>query len=161
MGKFNGDPSVEGRLEAYDDAVAKLLWPENRLGKASIWRTQNECNLHLRKEFLPKPLRAFADQDGWLKLGPVPKGTRINLLANLEPDFGQLAALTGKLSQALVTIHAKNLSPKQARDELIEAVPQLLAANKCPDFIEDEGHYFGTDLPDEDKRALIEYMKTF
>ncbi|MEO7724826.1 MAG: hypothetical protein ABIU29_09105 [Chthoniobacterales bacterium] len=161
LGKFNGDPSVAGRLEAYDDAVAKLLWPENRLGKASIWRTQNECNLHLREEFLPKPLRAFADRDGWLKLGPVPKGTPINLLANLEPAFGQLAALTGKLSQALVAIHAKNLPPDEARDELIKAVPQLLAANKCPDFIEDEGHYFGTDLPDEDKRALIEYMKTF
>ncbi len=161
LGKFNGDPSVEGRLEAYGDAVDKLLWPGNRLGKASIWRTQNECNLHLRKEFVPKPLRAFADRDGWLRLGPVPKGTPINLLANLEPAFSQLAALTGKLSQSLVAIHAKNLSPEEARDQLIKAVPQLLAANKCPDFIEDEGHYFGADLPDEDKRALIEYMKTF
>ncbi|MGI8957750.1 MAG: c-type cytochrome [Chthoniobacterales bacterium] len=161
LGKFNGDPSVEGRLEAYDDAVAKLLWPENRLGKASIWRTQNECNLHLRKEFLPKPLQVLADKDGWLKLGPVPKGTPINLLANLEPDFSQLAALKLKLGKALLAIHAKNLPPEAARAELIKTVPQLLAANKCPDFIEDEGHYFGTDLPDEDKRALIEYMKTF
>ncbi len=40
-------------------------------------------------------------------------------------------------------------------------MPQLLAANKCPDFIEDNGHYFGTDLSDEGKRALIEYLKTF
>jgi hypothetical protein len=32
---------------------------------------------------------------------------------------------------------------------------------KCPDFMEDEGHYFGTDLPDADKRALLEYLKTF
>jgi cytochrome c5 len=161
LGKFTGDPSVAGRLEAYNDAAEKLLWPEKRLGKASIWRTQNECDLHLRKEFVPKPLRAFADKDGWLKIGPIPKGTPVNLLANLEPDFGQLAALTGKLSQALFEIHAKNLPAEQARAALIKAVPQLLAANKCPDFIEDEGHYFGTDLPDEDKRALIEYMKTF
>jgi len=29
------------------------------------------------------------------------------------------------------------------------------------DFIEDEGHYFGTDLPDTDKQALIEFLKTF
>jgi hypothetical protein len=36
-----------------------------------------------------------------------------------------------------------------------------VAANKCPDFVEDKGHYFGTDLPDSDKRALIEYLKTF
>ncbi|HEY1583777.1 MAG TPA: hypothetical protein VGF73_11835 [Chthoniobacterales bacterium] len=161
LGKFTGDPSLAGRLEAYNDAAEKLLWPEKRLGKASIWRTQNECDLHLRKEAVPKPLRVLADKDGWLKIGPIPKGTPVNLLANLEPDFDQLVSLTGKLSQALLSIHTKNLPPDQARAELIKAVPQLIAANKCPDFIEDNGHYFGTDLPDEDKRALIEYMKTF
>ena len=103
----------------------------------------------------------MADSDGYLKLGPIPKGTPINLLANLEPDFGDLATLQVSLSKALLAIHAKNLSPEEARVELLKTVPQLLAANKCPDFIEDEGHYFGTDLPDDDKRALIEYMKTF
>ena len=36
----------------------------------------------------------------------------------------------------------------------------LYELNSCPDFIEDKGHYFGTDLPDADKRALIEYLKT-
>ena len=161
LGKFTGDPSIAGRLDAYNDAAEKLLWPEKRLGKASIWRTQNECNLHLRKEFVPKPLQALADSDGYLKLGPIPKGTPINLLANLEPDLGDLATLQLSLNKALLAIHARNLSPEEARVELLKTVPQLLAANKCPDFIEDEGHYFGTDLPDDDKRALIEYMKTF
>ncbi len=161
LGKFTGDPSVAGRLEAYYDGAEKLLWPEKRLGKASIWRTQNECYLHLRKEFVPKPLRGLADSDGYIKIGPVPKGTPVNLLANLEPDFGDLVALKMKLGKALLAIHAKKLSPEAARAELVKTVPQLLAANKCPDFIEDQGHYFGTDLPDEDKRALIEYMKTF
>ncbi len=161
LGKFTGDPSVAGRLEAYNDAAEKLLWPEKRHGKASILRTENECYLHLRKEFVPKALQPFADTDGYIKLGPIPKGMPVNLLANVEPDFGQLAALEISLSKALLAIHARNLSPEEARKELIKAVPQLLAANKCPDFIEDEGHYFGTDLPDEDKRALIEYLKTF
>jgi cytochrome c5 len=161
LGKFTGDPSVAGRLEAFNDAVEKLLWPEKRLGKASIWRTQNECYLHLRKEFVPEVLQSFADTDGYVKLGPIPKGTPINLLANTEPDFDQLAALNISLGKALLAIHARNLSLEEARKELIKSVPELLAANKCPDFIEDEGHYFGTDLPDEDKRALIEYLKTF
>ncbi len=40
-------------------------------------------------------------------------------------------------------------------------VPGLLKISQCPDFVEDRGHYFGTQLPDTDKRALIEYMKTF
>src|SRR5262245_37796580 len=161
LGKFTGDPSISGRLEAFNDAVEKLLWPEKRLGQASIWRTQNECYLHLRKEFVPKMLQAFAGKDGYLKIGPVPKGTPVNLLANLEPDFRDLATLQVTLSKALLAIHAQNLSPEQARAELLKSVPQLIAANKCPDFVEDKGHYFGTDLPDEDKRALIEYLKTF
>ena len=37
----------------------------------------------------------------------------------------------------------------------------LIAANKCPDFIEDKGHEFGKSLSMADKRALIELLKTF
>jgi hypothetical protein len=160
LGKFTGDPSVAGRLEAFDDAITKLLWPEKRLGKDSIWRTQNECALSLRKEFVPLPLRALADADGWVRIGPIPKGTPINLIANLEPDFKQLVVLKVKIAKALAKIHALNLSPEASTTELVKIVPELLAANKCPDFIEDKGHYFGDSLPDEDKRALIEFLKT-
>src|SRR6266487_2032663 len=159
LGKFTGDPSVPGRMEAFNDAVEKLLWPEKRLNKASIWRTQNECSLHLRKEFVPKPLRALADSDGYIKIGPVPKGTPVNLLANLEPDFGHLD-LFGGIVRKLIKINAEKLSSEAAAAELRKLVPELLAANKCPDFVEDKGHYFGTDLADNDKRALIEYLKT-
>ena len=38
---------------------------------------------------------------------------------------------------------------------------RLLEVSTCPDFIEDKGHYYGHDLGDEDKRALIEYIKYF
>jgi hypothetical protein len=38
---------------------------------------------------------------------------------------------------------------------------KLLEVNMCPDFIEDRGHTYGRELGDEDKRALIEYMKQF
>ncbi len=161
LGKFTGDPSVAGRMDAFNDAIEKLLWPEKRLNKESIWRTQNECTLHLRKEFVPKILQALADSDGYIKVGFIPKGTPVNLIGNLEPDFGQLTVLQAKITKALVKIHAMNLSSKEATSELTKLVPELLAANKCPDFIEDEGHYFGTDLPDTDKRALIEFLKTF
>lgn len=37
----------------------------------------------------------------------------------------------------------------------------FLLADNAPDFVQDRGHTFGSELPDEDKRALIEYMKTF
>jgi hypothetical protein len=141
--------------------VEKLLWPEKRPNRASIWRTQNECNLHLRKEFVPKAFQKFADEKGFLNLGPIPKGTPINLIANLEPNLQQFAALQLKLIPILVNIKARGLSPEASRAELRKSVPELLAANKCPDFIEDKGHSFGTDLAEDDKRALIEFLKTF
>jgi hypothetical protein len=51
----------------------------------------------------------------------------------------------------------------------------MLAVSKCPDFVVNRGHYFGTGfvdpgstdpigepaLSDDDKRALIEFLKTF
>jgi hypothetical protein len=49
-------------------------------------------------------------------------------------------------------------------------VEPLLEVNKCPDFVVNRGHYFGTDylpesegepgLSDADKNALIEFLKT-
>jgi cytochrome c5 len=160
LGKFTGDPSVAGRMEAFNDAVEKLLWPEKRLNRASIWRTQNDCSLHLRKEFVPKPLRAFADRDGYITVGMIPQGTPINLVANLEPDFRNIDVFL-KSAEKLIKIKATKPSREEAAAEFTKLIPDLLAANKCPDFIEDKGHYFGKDLPDNDKRALIEYLKTF
>ena len=106
-------------------------------------------------------LQRLADSDGYIKIGPVPKGTPISLIGNLEPDLGDIVAIKAALGVAFLKIKTDNLSGEQAMAELTKAVPKLLAANKCPDFITDKGHYYGTQLPDEDKRALIEYMKTF
>jgi hypothetical protein len=39
------------------------------------------------------------------------------------------------------------------------AVPALLKVSKCPDFVTDRGHLFGTGLADDDKRALIAWLK--
>jgi cytochrome c5 len=163
LGKFTGDPSVAGRIDAFNDAVEKLLWPEKRLNKDSIWRTQNDCSLHLRREFVPswlKPLRALADRDGYIKTGMIPKGTPVNLLANLDPDFRHIDVFR-KIAEKLVKLKTAKLSRDEAAAEFNQLIPDLLGANKCPDFVEDKGHYFGTDLPDSDKRALIEYLKTF
>jgi len=54
------------------------------------------------------------------------------------------------------------------KEKFADLVPTMLALNKCPDFVVNRGHYFGTDkargeapLSDSDKRALIEFLKTF
>ncbi|HEY5893066.1 MAG TPA: hypothetical protein VIT91_07525 [Chthoniobacterales bacterium] len=160
LGIFNGDPSAAGRMAAFNDAVEKLLWPEKRLGPGSIWRTKDECALQVAKEFVPKPLQKLADSDGFVRIGPIPKGMPVNLLGNLDPNLPQLIRIKAEVVPALVKIKTQNLQGEAATAELRKAIPALLDANKCPDFVEDKGHYFGTDLPDEDKLALIEYLKT-
>ena len=59
-------------------------------------------------------------------------------------------------------------SDEEASKVFANLVPGLLELSKCPDFVVNRGHYFGTSyfqeepgLSDDDKRALIEYMKTF
>ncbi|MGL5795004.1 MAG: hypothetical protein ACRC06_11485, partial [Waterburya sp.] len=86
-----------------------------------------------------------------------PKGTPIKLLANLDPrETPRIlqqklnSELGGKVLSSLVRF---------VPDDVL--APLLLKNNKVPDFIEDHGHEFGKDLADEDKLALIEFLKTF
>ena len=63
--------------------------------------------------------------------------------------------------------------PAGASDEEVQKAfanlkQPLMDLNKCPDFVVNRGHYFGTSyfaeeppLSDDDKRALIEFLKTF
>lgn len=132
LGEYNKDPSVEGRVAAYMDGMEKLLWPEKREGV--IQRTNQDSTLAL-----PLGIKV-----------PVPKGTPVNLLANIS------------LSDALAQLDLRNalqdLNPSGGPKAKLVRV--LLRANKSPDFIEDKGHTFGSELSDEDKRALIEFVKT-
>ncbi|TMP94464.1 MAG: hypothetical protein E6L07_08775 [Verrucomicrobia bacterium] len=105
-------------------------------------------------------IRALADNDGYIRVGMIPKGTPVNLVANLDPD-SQHKVVFVKAAEKLIKLKTTKLSRGEAAAEFNQLIPDLLAANKCPDFVEDKGHYFGTDLPDTDKRALIEYLKTF
>lgn len=128
LGEFTGDPSVEGRMKAFDDAVEKLMWPEKRRGKDGIRRTSVDSKPRL-------PGR------GWLE---VPAGTPTVLVANLDWNALIKEKLTGKFL-------GKSFE---------EMIPILLEHNLIPDFIEDRGHLYATGLPDADKQALIEYLKT-
>ncbi|MGH9363534.1 MAG: hypothetical protein ACRD2T_16615, partial [Thermoanaerobaculia bacterium] len=170
---FTGDPSVAGRMAAFEDAAEQLLWPEKRPG--TVWRTRNESYLTIQRAVLPdllKPLARETDDRGnrVLKLGPIPAGTPVNLLANLNPEFSDLSeklerdrkllGLCRKLKEDLLRIRVERLNSDQAKEVMKNLVPGLLAASKCPDLVEDRGHLYGTRLPDEDKRALIEFLKT-
>jgi hypothetical protein len=173
LGEETIDPSVAGRMKAFHDAAEKLLWPEKRKGRDSIWRTSRACQIQLQASRLPallvKVLRAKGhiekDPDGteFFRIGHIPAGTPINLLANVDPkaDQGDLAELFIKLKATLAEIKLKNLDDAAATEELRKHVaPALFKVSKCPDLINDRGHTFGSDLPDDDKRALIEFLKT-
>lgn len=134
LGKFTGDPSIAGRLDAFSDAMEKLLWPEKRLGTASIWRTSVESGV---------PLESGAK----LK---VPQGTPVMLIANINAPELQLLRNDNFFTRLIGWLIGRG----RLQDT-------LLRRNLSPDFVVDRGHEFGRQLSDEDKRALIEYVKTF
>ena len=208
VGTFNGDPSVAGRMAAFDDGIAKMLWPNLRERDAMLpgaWgmidRTTTRSKLYVPSSFIPdapgpldeqarKALRTLENADGDIELGPIPRGMPVNLLASLQPlaesrdpatiarHYRDLIVLLAQLKKGLLTL------PRGADDAAVRAHfaslrEPLMALNKCPDFVVNRGHYFGTEefnryqrtrderdfgqepvLSDEDKRALVEYLKT-
>jgi hypothetical protein len=188
VGKFNWEPSVESRMDAFNDAIEKMLWPEKRdkdpiLGDkvpGFVYRTTATSYIKLAPGFLPDSLHKLLTWNDWLarwipwlfseegvRIGPIPKGTPVSLLTNidLETDKLDLARLLLKMKEDLKQVEDKG--DTQAAQVLKNLVPDLIKVSKCPDYIVNKGHYFGTSffkeeqpLADEDKRALIEFLKT-
>jgi hypothetical protein len=172
LGEYTGDPSVQGRIAAFKDAMEKLLWPQKRRGTDSIARTTVESYIEIptsylpKMPYLPKELQPVIEKDA-LRIGPIPAGTPIDLLANADLDLSdrdktiERIKLVDRVQHDLRTIREQNLTAAEAQKLMMNLVPALLSISKCPDFIEDRGHTFGANLTDEDKRALIEFLKTF
>jgi hypothetical protein len=197
VGKFNPSPSIEARMQSFQDSIEKMLWPENRdkdtvLGNkipGLIDRTTTASYLRIPAGYLPNYLQPLLEPGDsflpWLftksgvQIGPIPAGTPVDLLANLQlvsesTDPAQRLNHDKKLFDVLLKIKRdlKNL-PRGATDEQAHQVfknlfEPLFQLSKCPDFVVNRGHYFGTSydkyepaLSDGDKRALIEFLKTF
>ena len=204
VGTFNPEPSVEARLASFDDSIQQMLWPEKRAkdpvlgdkipGPSLIDRTTQTSYLRVAAGYLPdilqgKEKRELAERltpailgDGGIEIGPVPAGTPVNILSNvnLRPDkienlsTAQRLEHDKKLLELLVRIKrdlralGKGASDEQARKVFANLKQPLLELSKCPDFVVNRGHYFGTSLAqgepglsDDDKWALIEFLKTF
>jgi hypothetical protein len=93
----------------------------------------------------------------------VPKGTPVNLLMNLHVKDAKAVlqayvdgVLQGQPREKFAELRTKNHA--HAHKRLME---KLVEVSHCPDFIEDRGHTFGRELSDEDKRALLEFVKHF
>jgi mono/diheme cytochrome c family protein len=168
VGDDFGDPSVDGRMRAFQEGIERMLLIQPRHGK--IWKTSRASYLTIPAEYLPPLTRKIMRDRGViardtddLRIGPIPAGTPINLLSNTNLEGNNLALLKlfNGVAHALLDIKAKKMNETDATERMRQVIPLFLAVNKCPDFIEDKGHMFGTQLPMEDKRALIELLKTF
>ncbi len=208
VGTFNPSPSVNARMQSFHNSLEQMLWPEKRdkdpiLGDkvpGMIDRTTVRSYARIPKGHLPDFLQNVVEleekilpsvqvlpdifKESGVEIGPIPKGTPVNLLANLnmlpdDPTFIQRLTHKAKLLKALIRVkRALKSVPVNASDEEArkvfwdkDVVEPLLELSKCPDFVVNRGHYFGTDqlqkeenepgLSDEDKRALIAFLHTF
>ena len=134
LGLFNADPSVGGRIAAFQDAMEKLLWPEKRLGPKSVWVTTVDSYQPLESGYKLK----------------IRQGTPVHLLANINAPQMQLMRNDNFFTRFIGSLIGKGL-----------LYDTLLRSNLSPDFVVDRGHTFAKDLSDTDKRALIEFVKTF
>jgi hypothetical protein len=166
LGEFTNDPSTAGRLHAYDDAMHKLLWPETRTPHGFVRRTTAESYLEIPSASLPWELRWLVKGEA-LRIGPIPAGTPVDLIASadFELKFDRLAPkkimLLLRMQSMLLRKKDGALDAAQSTARTKQITADLLAISKCPDFVEDRGHTYGAKLPDTDKRALIEFMRTF
>jgi hypothetical protein len=210
LGHFYSDPSVETRMKAFDESIHQLLWPEDRDHDPNfdgyIVRTTEQSSVNIPRRSVPvqlkslvdalpqKPFGRLFDKDGSFKLGPIPKGFPIGLAASYQPIADLYRApITEKAAHVFnfklfvdkIAANLPTLDPAADDQKLLAwgaALREpLLKLSKCPDFVVNRGHYFGTakfdetdgltndekafgpetPLTDDDKRALIEFIKTF
>jgi hypothetical protein len=196
VGPFNGDPSVKGRMDSFNESIGQMLWPERRAkdpiigdkvpGPSYIQRTTATSYISVPSGYLPPELGPLLDAGDWLhrwlpwlftsggdlQIGPIPKGTPVSLLSNIQllaesPNLEDKKRHLERLVPTLLKVKKalKGLPPNATDAQAVEAfrdlVPDLISVSKCPDLIANKGHYFGSNLSDDDKNALIEFIKTF
>jgi hypothetical protein len=193
VGHFEWSGTVEDRMTAFDDGITQMLWPDKRTGNGTyptasgkpapgwIDKTTERSYLSVAPGYLPSWLAPLSDSilSSWfpnvfdgtgVRIGPIPEGTPVNLLSNmnLEETAGVLKAVV-KLKHDLRVL-PKNATDAEANKLFANVKDDLLKVSKCPDFIVNRGHYFGTGylpasegepgLSDADKAALIAFLKT-
>jgi hypothetical protein len=97
-----------------------------------------------------------------VKAGPIPRGTPINLLMNINPEAPKsnlLRAVAGAFRGVLLSRNEKD-EAKALQIFQAEAGQALLEASKCPDFVLDRGHWFAEGLTAEEKANLKAFLKT-
>jgi hypothetical protein len=197
VGQFRWTGTVSDRLASFEDGIGKLLWPQRRAPErpenlftvktasgrehpGTVDHTTTRSYLSIAPGFLPKALQRLSGPLDWLfpnffgsggvMIGPIPKGTPVTLISNIDLRNPAVLELLLDVKERLGSVPA-GASDEEAKRQLAPLVPRLLEVSKCPDYVVDRGHYFGTEylpasegetpLSDEDKLALIALLRTF
>lgn len=189
LGDFYWSGSVPDRMKSFNSGIQQLLWPERRKGSRRYMTasgksvpgiidvTSTISYLRVPTGYLPDFLQPLVGplstvkpwlfgEDG-IEIGPIPKGTPINLISNIDLERRrQVLDVLLKVKGDLKAL-PQGASDAQARKTFADLVDPLISVSKCPDYVVNRGHYFGTDyfkeepgLSDADKRALIAFLKT-
>ena len=194
VGPFNPSPSVEARMTVFQASIEQMLWPERRKtddlftrlnitgpGVGWIQRTTAESYVKVPAGYVPDELRGllglgqrlfpFLFRNGEVEIGPIPKDTPVSLLTSIDILGSDLPTAERKEHvKKLATLLEQIKRETQRKNDIFasqEVMRAMLAVSKCPDYVINKGHYFGTSLmPDEpglsdaDKRDLIGFLKT-
>jgi hypothetical protein len=113
------------------------------------------------------------------RIGYIPKGTPLNLVANINgPGWILDSPERKKLAfQAVIGLKKAELRKVKSLEEVeVDGRPLvdlLMELSKCPDLVRDRGHDFGkydtlelakgnqVEVSEEDREALIEFLKKF
>jgi hypothetical protein len=196
-------------MRVFQASIDQMLWPEKReqdklLGDkvhGKIDRTSVRSQITIPVGYVPEVLRplqgvlhrwlpGLVTSGGDVTLGPIPKDMPVNLLANVRllaedgdkrvEHAAELVGLVVRLKADLLLL-PRDASDDEVRQRFANVKDRLLKLDKCPDFVVNRGHLFGTEafneqdnlsddekafgtepaLSDDDKRALIEFVKTF
>jgi hypothetical protein len=172
LGRLEAHPDLASRAAAFQEAVEELLWPEKReqdsvLGAkvpGRIDRTTARSTLRLPRRALAGELWRLLDPPikflpnfsvpEQVEIGPIPAGTPVALLANLNLMDERAAPLLLRMRREITS-----------EGDFARFVNPLLELSSCPDLVVNRGHYFGTGLDgepalsDQQKRDLIEFLR--
>jgi len=197
VGPFKWEASVDKRMESFQASIEQMLLLTERdkdpilsakgLEVGVIDRTTTRSSIRVAPGYVPNLVEGFGDllfpsifsDDGGVELGPIPPDTPVGLLAslNLRPEglgfWGRvqydwrLLGLVKEIKQKLKALPA-NATDDQVKQAFAPVADSLIALSKCPDYVVNRGHYFGTGrygddspLTEQQKRDLIEFLKTF
>jgi hypothetical protein len=192
-GPFNPSPSVAARMQVFQTSIEQMLWPERRPkdpifanengpGVGIIDRTTEDSYIWVPPGYVPDAFRSLVPltqklfpgvvHDGEIRIGPIPKGTPVGLIANADLTGADLPRDQRRARTKMLLDLLKRMQGdlKAGRNifENQEVMTDLQKFSKCRDLVVNKGHYFGTNLfteepglSDADKQALIGFIKTF